>query len=120
MTNWANPIFLIPFITGPVFIVAGIVMLKFPPKEINGFYGYRTKRSMKSQQSWEFAQRFSSIRMMYSGMILIISSGIGLFVQTSEGLSIVMGLFLVIIAAAIPIAITEMELKSRFKTRNGH
>ena len=27
-----------------------------PPKTINGGYGYRTSRSMKNQQTWDFAQ----------------------------------------------------------------
>ena len=30
---------------------------KHPPKNINGFYGYRTSRSMKNQQTWDYAHR---------------------------------------------------------------
>lgn len=30
-----------------------------PPKTINGGYGYRTARSMRSQQAWDFAQTYS-------------------------------------------------------------
>lgn len=30
-----------------------------PPGEINGGYGYRTTRSMRNRQTWEFAQRYS-------------------------------------------------------------
>lgn len=33
---------------------------RFPPKEINALYGYRTKQSSKSQRHWDFAQRFFS------------------------------------------------------------
>lgn len=29
-----------------------------PPETINGVYGYRTARSMKSQQTWDFAHRY--------------------------------------------------------------
>lgn len=30
-----------------------------PPKSINGGYGYRSARSMKSQAAWDFAQAYS-------------------------------------------------------------
>ena len=30
---------------------------KHPPRRVNGLYGYRTARSMKSQELWDFAQR---------------------------------------------------------------
>jgi uncharacterized membrane protein len=113
--NWANPIFLIPLITGPFFIMAGILMAKFPPKDINNIYGYRTKRSMKSQESWDFAQLFSAKRLIYSGIILMICSIIGSFIRTTELLAVVIGLLSVIVAAAIPIVKTEIELNSRFK-----
>lgn len=36
----------------------GWVMEKKPPKKINGIYGYRTSRSMKNQDTWDFAQRY--------------------------------------------------------------
>ena len=42
---------LIPIVT----IVGGFMMWKHPPKKINGIYGYRTTRSMKNQDTWQFA-----------------------------------------------------------------
>ena len=47
--------FLLP---GFVFLVAGLVLLRFPPKKINGYYGYRTARSRRDIDSWNFAQRY--------------------------------------------------------------
>ena len=41
-----------------VMIGFGRVMEKKPPKKINGIYGYRTSRSMKNQDTWDFAQRY--------------------------------------------------------------
>lgn len=43
-----NPLFLIPITSGPLFMIAGLVLLKFPPKKINSLYGYRTNSSMKN------------------------------------------------------------------------
>lgn len=43
----------------PVFmILLGRRFMKNPPKERNGWYGYRTNRSMRSQAAWDFAQRY--------------------------------------------------------------
>lgn len=41
-------------------LVLGIVFLKFPPKKINYLYGYRTNRSMKTQEVWDAANIFSA------------------------------------------------------------
>lgn len=39
-------------------IIFGTRFLKKPPSRINGVYGYRTARSMKSQAAWDFAHRY--------------------------------------------------------------
>ena len=39
-------------------IVLGKVFMKKPPKQINGFYGYRTRRSMKNQAAWDFSHLY--------------------------------------------------------------
>ncbi len=41
-------------------LVLGLIVQKFPPKKINHFYGYRTKRSMKNQTVWEAANTYAS------------------------------------------------------------
>ena len=33
--NIENPIFINAVLIGPIFIIAGIILLKFPPKKIN-------------------------------------------------------------------------------------
>lgn len=40
-----------------VMLSFGWRFLKKPPKHINSFYGYRTSRSMKNQQTWDFAHQ---------------------------------------------------------------
>lgn len=37
---------------------------KYYPKQINDFVGYRTPRSMRSQEAWDFANRYSSDLML--------------------------------------------------------
>ena len=36
----------------------GLMYLKKPPGKVNGWVGYRTSRSMKNQDTWDFAQRY--------------------------------------------------------------
>ncbi len=35
----------------------GLLWKKHPPKDINAVYGYRTSRSCKSQETWDFAHQ---------------------------------------------------------------
>jgi len=43
----------IPF----MMIIIGLVFRQWIPKKINSVAGYRTKRSMSSQEAWEYANR---------------------------------------------------------------
>jgi len=45
-----------------VFLLCGVIMMRFPPKKINPWYGYRTLASMRSEEAWKFAQKLSARR----------------------------------------------------------
>ena len=60
------------FLSGGIFYLAALVLSKFPLKKINYFYGYRTKASMKSQESWNFAQNYTSKKMKYMSLYIFI------------------------------------------------
>ena len=66
-----NAVFTIPMISGIIFFMTGIIMIKFPPKHINSFYGYRTKSSMQNKLAWTFAQKYSALEMLKLGALLI-------------------------------------------------
>lgn len=61
----------------------------YPPKEINWYYGYRTKRSMSNQQVWDAANKHSSesfwrlsIATTVVGLVCIVfKAPFGLFIQ---------------------------------------
>ncbi len=42
-----------------------------PPKEINGIYGYRTKRSRQSKEAWELAHIYCGKIWQTAGMIML-------------------------------------------------
>ena len=55
----------------PVTMIAlGRRFLTHPPRKINGSYGYRTTRSMKNQQTWDFAHQTCGRLWVRMGLIL--------------------------------------------------
>ncbi|PVY40533.1 SdpI family protein [Pontibacter virosus] len=111
---WTNPLFLIPAIIGVVCIAMGIIMRKYPPKQINGLYGYRTSRSMLSQERWGFAQQFAAKEFLKSGVRLASIAVLGLVVNIGNGVGLAIGLVIGLAFVAIPWMLTEKALKERF------
>src|SRR5690606_11164674 len=103
----SNNIILVPLITGPIFMLAGIVMMVFPPRKINSLYGYRTSSSMKNQDRWDFAQKYSAKALIKFGGILLLTSAIGLVYKTTENTGTIIGIGLMI--AVIVILIVNVE-----------
>ena len=54
-----------------VMVGCGWLFLYHPPKTINGFYGYRTKWSGKSQETWVFAHAYCGKLWMKLGWFLV-------------------------------------------------
>lgn len=55
-------------------VIAGYFMYKHSPKDINGIIGYRTKLSMKNQETWDFAQKFcGQLWLKIGGIMLLLS-----------------------------------------------
>ena len=69
-----NPPLFIPFLVCPVFIFAGLILIFYPHKKINYLYGYRTKRSMKNQKTWDCAQPVAGKHLIYFAMAYLCTS----------------------------------------------
>ncbi len=113
--QWFNPLFLIPVICGPIFILAGILLIKFPPKDINGLYGYRTNSSMQSKERWDFAQKFGANQLLKWGAIMTLSSGLGLLIKLPEMIALIIALGLLVLLSIFPIILTEKAIKTKFE-----
>ena len=59
------------FLVPVIMIIFGIVLVKNPPKSINGVYGYRTSMSRKSQETWDFAQNYCGKLWKRIGIIML-------------------------------------------------
>jgi uncharacterized membrane protein len=113
--DFTNDLFIINLSFGLISVIAGIILLKFPPKNINHLYGYRTKRSMKSKEVWDFAQIFSAKLMIKGGAVFILMGFLGLFLNLSQTLNIIIGLGVVLFYCVYLIYKTEKKLKQKFK-----
>ena len=109
-----NMLIFIPILVGSIFIIAGLITLVFPPKKINGLYGYRTRNSKNSQERWIFAQKYAAKELIRSGGLLWLSSTIGLVYKPSE--NIATGLAIVIMFAILGLLFFRVEtaIKKKF------
>lgn len=55
-----------------IMLIIGILHLMKPPKVRNWLYGYCTKRSTKSQEAWEFAQRYFGSACCCRGIVSVL------------------------------------------------
>ena len=110
------------YINALILTVGGAVFWACPPRQINEFYGYRTTRSRKSQEAWDFTQKYSAKMMTVLGLVaLIVAAAARLFLNglciNSDYLmlyDICITLLFTIIVVLPPIVLTELELRKRF------
>ncbi|WP_121665476.1 SdpI family protein [Mesonia aquimarina] len=103
------------FLSGFVFVLLGFIMYKFPPKEINSLYGYRTSKSMESQEKWDFSQRHSAVLLIKTGIIFCLISLLIFFINVSNEVLIIAETLVILIGAVLLIIITERAIKNKFE-----
>ena len=100
-------------------IGCGRLLQKKPPKNINGAFGYRTTRSMKSQDAWDFAQVYCGRLWARLGLALLPLSVVPLLFVRGRDMAVI-GNTAIIVAAVqlIPflgsIVPVERALKKTF------
>ena len=110
------------YINALTLLVGGIVFWMYPPKKINEFYGYRTTRSRKSQEAWDFAQRYSAKLMTVLGLVALAVASIAHWLRSRLCLNseyvmlydIGITAVLVVMVVIPPIVMTEIKLRKRF------
>ncbi|SEL90347.1 SdpI/YhfL protein family protein [Butyrivibrio sp. ob235] len=100
--------------------IAGFILMKNPPKEINDTKGYRTKRSKSSQEAWDFANTYSGRNTMIYGIVALVLSGIAyVLVVKNAGFNPLAAMVLIILVQMVVMIIvmivpTEKKLKEKF------
>ena len=102
-----------------IMIVFGILFSRRAPKKINVWYGYRTARSMKNEDTWSFAHHHLARTWLIVGAALLAASVIpmiAVFGKEEDTVSVVslvitMVQLIPLIASIFP---TERALKNTF------
>ncbi len=101
-------------------LIMGIYFSKRAPKNINYIFGYRTARSMKSPETWEFAHKYIGKIWRVLGVVMVPLAAIVLlfFIGKDEDSIGDVGLIILLIemlSIIIPIIPTEKALKNKFE-----
>lgn len=103
------------------YLIIGVLLIKHPPKNINSIIGYRTKKSSKNQEMWDYAQRLSGKIFRTIGIVnfVVCSLIILLFVnkQNVETMFLVLA-YCQIAELFVVILITEIKLKKKIENKN--
>ena len=91
---------------------------KNPPKEINGLLGYRTKRSRKSADAWNFAQHLCGKIWVKWGLIQLPVSLLAMLPFLKSGIDVVSIAALVVMTAQILVMIASIYPVERALRRN--
>ncbi|MDH3648875.1 MAG: SdpI family protein [Saprospiraceae bacterium] len=100
---------LVYLILSPLLLIISMVLYYFQPKKINPYYGYRTKRSMRDQQSWQAANDYSSRLFVIIAVVLNIVQGVACMVLASQVAFILVAILMVLSLIAI-IPLTERRM----------
>lgn len=114
LTYIIENLFFMPFLIGVIFVITALIMLRFPPKNINYLYGYRTTASMKNHEVWNFSQKYSSIKMLQSGLFLVAISFLGMLFHPDEKVQLIVGIGLSILVCVFLFYTTEKAIKKNF------
>ncbi len=95
---------------------------KHPPKQINSTYGYRTRRSMFSKRTWDYAHVYCAKIWRKLGwgtgtvtiIVVVVMFYLRLDVE-SAGILGVAVVFLQMIPFVVALPVTERALKRKFK-----
>lgn len=104
----------------PAFLIfIGRMMWKHCPKKINHIYGYRTKRSMRNIDTWQFAHDYCGRLWWKLGWIILIPTILIQipFFYSNENMVGIVGAIICTIQCAfliIPIFLTEAALRKAF------
>ena len=110
-----NPLVLLPLIVGGIFIICGLLLYYFPPKEINHLYGYRTKTSMQNQEIWDFAQKYSGKIMAIVGILYMLMAFPFSFLDlNSENFAVLIPIGTLLFFCVLLFIIVEKRLKQKF------
>ena len=110
-----NPAILVCVLCGAIYVLTAWIMLRYPPKKINDFYGYRTSRSKKSQDHWDYAQVESARYLKQVGYYSLICCAPFMLFSYNEW-HVWLAIALVTLLPFVALIQTEKALNNRFES----
>lgn len=105
---------IVAFIIPVTMIAIGLYFKKNAPKNINYFFGYRTKRSMKSRETWAFAHEYCGRLWVRVGIGMSAATAVTvIFVHSFSAFGAVLMLAQIIVMIAT-LPVTERALDRTF------
>ena len=100
-------------------MLAGRWMWKHAPKKINGIIGYRTRRSMKNEDTWRFAHECCGRLWWRIGLVMLIPTAVVMlpFYASDKDTIGTVGMIVCFVQIAmliVPVIFTEIALKKAF------
>lgn len=110
-------------ITPAAMAVIGVAYAKHPPKQINDWNGYRSKRSKQSPEAWKFAHEYFGRIWFIAGLIMLPLSIAGMLLfLCSDTDTIAIGAEVVFCVQSVVMLVTiipvEFALKRKFGNKN--
>jgi len=105
-----NKLLIIHFLIGPVLLVIAWLTKIFPPKNINAFYGYRTSRSMRSEEAWKEANKYSTEVMIRLALSTILVQVIT-YLLIEDELAVLLPAGFLVLGLIVLVFLTERHLK---------
>ena len=101
-------------LVGPLLLTIFYIVKAKPPKKINKVYGYRTPASMRTQETWDFANEYSTDWMIKLMWVLVVFIQLPSYFLFESSISIMLSVGAMLIFLFVPILMTEQRLKQMF------
>ena len=118
MKEFLSQIFTVAFFCGIMFFIASVIMYFYPPKKLNAWIGYRTAASLRSQERWDFAQKFSATVRIKASFIMIAISLTGYFLPEGNYIRTFGSVLIIILWERYTVTVANRELNRRFGKLN--
>ena len=96
-----------------VIMIGGLLWKKYPPKKINYLYGYRTGRSMKNQQTWDFANKIGPDMIIKTGFFLFLIAALAFWLYETKT-AVIISVIAMVVGLTLGVIFCEMKLAKHF------
>ena len=106
------------YIIPTLITLIGFLMYKRPPKKVNWFVGYRTRKSMKNEKVWEKANRYCGKLWIIIGLIMIIVTillNIIVYFKKILFSEIILGI--IVLCEIIPLLLSGLMVESKINNK---